>query len=59
MLFGSMVELFLDYNLFENNNQSHAIIRYLMDMTSYPFDILLNIKNDYSHLYVINIQDFI
>lgn len=59
MLFGSMVELFFNYNLFENNYQSHAIIRYLMDMTLYPFDILLNTKNDYSHLYAINMEDFI
>lgn len=59
MLFIGMVELFFDYSSFENNSHAHAIARYLMDMTLYPFDILLNTKNDYSHLYAINIQDFI
>lgn len=59
MLFVGMVELFFDYSPFENNSHAHAIVRYLMDMTLYPFYILLSTKNDYSHLYAINIQDFI
>lgn len=59
MLFDNMVELFFDYNLFKNNNYEHTILRYLMDITLYPPWISSNIKNDYSHLYAVNIQDFI
>lgn len=59
MLFGSMVKLFLDYNLFENNNYTYVIIMYLINIYAYPYGYFAQTENDYSHLYAIKIKDYI